>query len=74
MKENKILYKILKIIYSSLLKTLYKPKVKGTENILEQGPIIFVGNHRHAFDPIVVMTYTKRIIYLCYHRVEVLIL
>lgn len=63
MKENKILYKILKIIYSSLLKTLYKPKVKGKENIPEQGPITFVGNHRHAFDPIVVMTYTKRIIH-----------
>ena len=63
MKENKILYKFLKIIYSTLLKTLYRPKVYGKQNIPIDGPIIFVGNHRHAFDPIVVMTYTKRIVH-----------
>ena len=63
MKENKKLYKFLKTIYSKLLKTLYKPTARGTENIPEEGPIIFVGNHRHAFDPIVVMTYTNRIVH-----------
>ena len=63
MKENKFLYKTLKIIYSSLLKLLYSPKVYGEGNIPEEGPIIFVGNHRHAFDPVVVMTYTKRIVH-----------
>ena len=63
MKENKKLYKFLKTIYSKLLKTLYKPTAQGTENIPEEGPIIFVGNHRHAFDPIVVMTYTNRIVH-----------
>lgn len=63
MKENKILYKMLKLIYSSLLKILYRPKVHGLENIPEEGAIIFVGNHRHAFDPIVVMSNTKRIVH-----------
>ena len=63
MKENKFLYKFFKIIYSSLLKVLYRPKVCGLENIPEDGAIIFVGNHRHAFDPIVVMTYTKRLVH-----------
>ncbi len=63
MKENKTLYKILKIIYSSLLKILYRPTVIGTENIPDKGHVIFVGNHKHAFDPIVVMTYTKRIVH-----------
>lgn len=63
MKENKILYKFLKLIYSTLLKVLYRPTAKGQENIPEEGPIIFAGNHRHAFDPIVVMTYTKRIVH-----------
>lgn len=63
MKQNKKLYKKLKIIYSNLLKILYKPKVYGKENIPEEGPIIFVGNHIHALDPIVVMTYTKRIVH-----------
>ena len=63
MKENKKLYKFSKAIYSKLLKILYKPIAYGVENIPEEGPIIFVGNHRHAFDPIVVMTYTNRIVH-----------
>ena len=63
MKENKPLYKTLKIIYKNLLKLLYRPKVYGTQNIPEDGPIIFVGNHRHAFDPVVVMSNTKRIVH-----------
>ena len=63
MKENKLLYKILKIIYSTLLKALYRPTAIGIENIPEEGPIIFAGNHRHAFDPVVVMSYTKRIVH-----------
>lgn len=63
MKENKALYQFLKIIYSTLLKTLYRPKVYGLENIPEDEAVIFVGNHRHAFDPIVVMTYTKRLVH-----------
>ena len=63
MKENKALYKFLKIIYSSLLKILYRPTVKGAENIPNEGAVVFVGNHRHAFDPVVVMTYTNRIVH-----------
>ena len=63
MKQNKPLYKTLKIIYSSIIKILYRPKVYGKQNIPPEGPIIFVGNHRHAFDPVVVMTYTKRIVH-----------
>lgn len=63
MKENKKLYKFLKIIYSNLLKLLYRPQAHGTENIPEEGPIIFVGNHTHAFDPVMVMTHTKRIVH-----------
>ena len=63
MKENKILYKTLKLIYSPLLKILYSPKAYGLENIPKDGAIIFAGNHRHAFDPVVVMKYTKRIVH-----------
>lgn len=63
MKENKVLYKTLKLIYSPLLKILYRPKAYGIENIPNEGAIIFAGNHRHAFDPVVVMTHTKRIVH-----------
>ena len=58
MKENQKLYKIAKAIYSKLLKILYNPTTKGTKNIPEKGPIIIVGNHKHAFDPIMVMSHT----------------
>ena len=48
MKENKNhLYKICKIIYSVLLKILYRPTVYGIENIPKEGSLIFAGNHRH---------------------------
>ena len=63
MKENKVLYKTLKLIYSPLLKILYRPKAYGIENIPKKGAIIFAGNHRHAFDPVVVMTHTKRTVH-----------
>ena len=63
MKENKKLYKVAKAIYSTLLKILYRPKAYGIENIPKEGAIIFAGNHRHAFDPIVVMTHTERIVH-----------
>lgn len=35
MKENRFLYNFLKIIYSSIIKVLYKPKVAGKEKIPE---------------------------------------
>ena len=63
MKENKILYKTLKIIIKPILKILYRPVAKGTENIPKEGPIIFAGNHKHAFDPVVVMTHTDRLVH-----------
>ena len=62
MKKNR-LYRFLKIIYSIVLKGLYRPVAYGIENIPIEGSIIFAGNHTHAFDPIVVMTFTKRIVH-----------
>ena len=63
MRENKKLYKVLKVIIKPLLKILYRPKVYGKENIPKEGPIIFAGNHIHAFDPVVVMTQTDRMVH-----------
>ena len=63
MNENKFLYKVCKVIYTVLLKVLYRPTAIGIENIPEDGAIIFAGNHVHAVDPVVVMTHTKRIVH-----------
>ena len=63
MKENKLLYSVTKGIYSFLLKIIYNPKIEGLENIPSEGAIIFAGNHMHAYDPLVVMSHTKRYIH-----------
>lgn len=62
-EERKKLYKFVKIICSVLLKIIYRPKIYGKENIPESGPIIFAGNHKHAADPVMVMTSTNRIVH-----------
>ena len=63
MKENRVLYRILKVICGTILKVLYRPKVYGTENIPDTGAVVFVSNHRHAFDPVVVMANTSRFVH-----------
>ena len=63
MKENKVFYGFLFFFYASLVTILYNPKVYGKENIPKDGPIVFAGNHRHAFDPVVVMTHTNRFVH-----------
>lgn len=64
MKEKgKILYKTCKGIYTVLLKILFRPQVYGKENIPNEEGLIFAGNHKHALDPVVVMSSTKRRVY-----------
>lgn len=62
-KEKNFIYQLLKIIYTNLLKVLFKPKIIGKENIPEEGALIFAGNHKHAVDPTMVMMSTKRIVH-----------
>ena len=63
MKEENKLYNTCKIIYTFLLKILFRPKVYGIENIPKEGSLIFAGNHKHAVDPVVVMSSTDRIVH-----------
>lgn len=62
-KHEKLLYKTCKIIYTVLLKILYRPKVYGKENIPDTGSLIFAGNHKMAVDPTLVMSSTNRIVH-----------
>ena len=62
-QEKNFLYKFLKGICTFLMKIIFRPKVKGTENIPEKGAIIFAGNHIHAIDAPLVMTSTKRVVH-----------
>lgn len=63
MKENRVLYRILKVICGTILKVLYRPKVYGRENIPADRSVIFVSNHRHAFDPVAIMVYTDKFVH-----------
>ena len=62
-KEKNPLYYFLKPICNVLLHLLYHPKILGKENIPEEGPIIFAGNHKHAVDPVMVITSTNRVVH-----------
>lgn len=62
-EEGKVLYKICKVIYIVLLKILFRPRVYGKENVPREGSLIFAGNHKHAVDPVVVMSSTNRIVH-----------
>lgn len=62
-KEKNFMYWLVKPIYSILLKVIFRPKVIGKENIPEDGALIFAGNHKHAVDPTMVMSSTKRIVH-----------
>lgn len=62
-KENNFIYKFIRVICIILLKVIYRPKVIGKENIPKNGPVIFAGNHKHAADPVMVITSTNRIVH-----------
>ena len=55
-----ILYKILRPIITILFKTLYRPKIIGSENIPKSGRIILAGNHTHNLDSAMLISSTKR--------------
>ena len=60
---NYRLYRILRPIAVFLLKVIYRIKVINIDNIPKEGPILFVGNHKHNYDFISVISSTKRIVH-----------
>ena len=55
-----LLYKILRPIITFLFKTLYRPKIVGSENIPNSGRIILAGNHTNNLDCAMLISSTKR--------------
>lgn len=53
------MYGFLRCVVSFLLRVIYRVEVNGIENIPE-GSFIISANHTHIFDPIVILTLTKR--------------
>ena len=61
---NYRLYRVLRPIVVFLLKSIYRIKVVNREYIPKEGPIIFVGNHKHNYDFISLLCGTKRLVHL----------
>lgn len=59
-KKVPLLYYIGKIVLAPIFRFYYRPIIIGKENIIEDGPILLVGNHKHLYDQCMVIIATKR--------------
>lgn len=59
-KKVPFLYYIGKFILGPIFKLYYNPKIIGKENILKEGSILIVGNHKHIYDQCLTIISTKR--------------
>ena len=50
MKEKKGSFMFVKGLLYIVYKILYNPKVEGRENVIEEGPVVYCGNHVHILD------------------------
>lgn len=57
------LYHVLRPIVVFLLKMIYRIKVVNKDNIPKEGPVILVGNHKHNYDFISLISGTKRLVH-----------
>ncbi len=62
MKKDYI-YQLFRNIFTPIFKFYYHPNVYGKDNIPSSGAIILAGNHKHAFDPLLVDYSTKRTVH-----------
>ena len=61
-KDNVIIYKILRPIFTAIFKLYYNPTIINKEYIPKEGRAVIAGNHKHALDPILVDVCTKRVV------------
>ena len=62
-KRNLFLYKLLKPLLVVVVKILYNPKIIGKENIPKSDGFLIASNHIHAFDPVMIIYSTKRVVH-----------
>lgn len=64
MKYNaSTIYKIVRPIFTPLVKLYFKPTIINREYIPKNGSAVIAGNHKHALDPILVDVCTKRVMH-----------
>ena len=57
------LYRILRPVAVFFLKLIYRIEIINIDNIPKTGPILFVGNHKHNYDFISLISGTKRTVH-----------
>lgn len=62
-KVHTWLYTIFQPIAAFLVKLIYQPKILNKQVIPKEGSVILAGNHKMAFDPVLVTCGTKRTIH-----------
>ena len=62
MKEP-ILYRITRPVIKIFVNIVFRPKYIGTFNIPSDGKVILAGNHTKFFDPLLIMSSTKRTVH-----------
>lgn len=62
-KNNPVLYRILRPVFTGLMHLIFRPRIIGKENIPKEGAAVLSGNHSHALDPILVDISTKRTVH-----------
>lgn len=63
MKYNPILYRVLRPVLYVIFMIYYNPTIINKEYIPNKGRVIIAGNHKHAFDPVLVDCCTKRTVH-----------
>ena len=62
-EKGAFLYKVLQPLFRPLFKLYYNPTIINKEYIPKEGRAVIAGNHKHALDPILVDTCTKRVVH-----------
>ena len=63
MRKSCLLYRILRPIFTFLMKLLFQPKYTGLENIPKEGPVVLAGNHTGYLDCGFLISSTKRTVH-----------
>lgn len=63
MSGSDYLYKIMQPVINLMFRGFINPQVVNKEAIPKEGRCVIAGNHKHALDPILVDTCTKRVVH-----------
>lgn len=55
-------YKAAKFVLKPAFLIVFRPVIIGRENIPKNGAAVIAGNHKHAFDPLMIDISTKRVV------------